>query len=278
MMSHIQITVDATDELSEMLIAELSQLGYDSFLEDDQNLVGSITEELFSEEALTAMMERYKNAFPLTYKWEKVAPQNWNKLWESNYPYVIVNDRCAIKAAFHTLPKKYEYEIEITPKMSFGTGNHATTTLMLQSVLKYDFTDKSLLDLGTGTGVLFIMALMLGAKRAKACDIEEWAVENAIENAEKNKVTNYEVFQGTVTDLPSDNLYDFVLANINKNVILSELPAYANRLVENGVFMTSCFYESDLKDVEKMANANRLKMIHSDSLNNWVVGVFRKTE
>lgn len=277
-MSHIQLTINGKSDIYEILIAELSELGYDSFLEDDDSLIASIAEGDFSEAQLDDVMHRYKSSFELDYKWEQVAPQNWNKLWESNYPYVIVNDRCAVKAEFHKLPKKYDYEILITPKMSFGTGHHSTTTLMLQTILEYDFKGKTVLDLGTGTGVLFIMALMLGAEKSLACDIEEWAVENAIENAQKNNVENFEVYQGTAAELPNNTSYDYVFANINKNVILSELPMYAKSLKNEATLITSGFYESDLVDVEKIANENGLTLLKSQTLNNWVVGTFRKTD
>lgn len=277
-MSHIQLTLNTKDDIGDILIAELSAIGFDSFLEEtDDTIIASISSDDFKEDLLKEIIDRYNKSFTIEYSFEEVAPQNWNKLWESNYPYVIINDRCAIRAEFHTLPRKYEYEISITPKMSFGTGHHATTTLMLQTIMEYNFQDKSVLDLGSGTGVIFILASMLGANKAKACDIEEWAVENAIENAEKNSIENFSVFQGTVIEEPSNNLYDYVCANINKNVILSEIPLYVERLKDDGVFITSGFYEHDIPDIINKAKENNLEVLHTNTLNNWAVCVFKKS-
>ncbi len=277
-MEYTEVTIQCSASLTDIFVAELAHLGYDSFLEgEDGQLTASVPKSQFEEAVLESVINKYTTEAPIPFTWAHVAPQNWNKLWESNYPYVIINERCAIRASFHTLPKPYEFELVITPKMSFGTGHHATTILMLRALMAYDFQQTTVLDLGTGTGVLGIMALKLGAASADATDVEEWSVENALENAQENGVHPFVARQGTVAQLSFPNApYDRILANINKNVILDELPSYAHLLKPQGLFFTSGFYVADLADVEAIAQKQGLHLLAHNELDNWAVGVFRK--
>lgn len=275
-----EISFRLEKSLFDVLVAFLAAEGYGHFLEkpEENTLLTAIATADFNEEVLKNILEVITSSLPITYTIKEVVPKNWNKLWESNYPYVIVNEDCAVRADFHSLPKPYRFELVITPKMSFGTGHHPTTALMLRTMMTHDFGGKTVLDVGTGTGILSIMALKLGASYALACDLDRNAVENATENAQKNKVENFEVFCGTLADvLPqkTPSKYDFVLANINKNVILAEIEQYLLCLKQGGILMISGFYEADFSDLKSEAEKHRhVQFLTSNTAEKWVAATF----
>lgn len=274
-MSYILLKVSCNQETSDMLIAELSEMDFDSFIETEEGFEASVEKDLFDEEAVDEVFGHYSSLGSLSYQSEEVEKQNWNKLWESNYEMVEVNENCLIRASFHTPPKPYKYELLITPKMSFGTGHHATTKLMLLNQMETDHVDKKVFEAGSGTGVLSIMAIKLGAQKVDACEVEDWSVENTLENAELNGVfVNCQL--GKAADFSNQDQYDIVLANINRNVILEEMPVYNEMLLSEGTLILSGFHGEDIPLIVNKATSLRLQFIKSKVQENWVSLVFKK--
>lgn len=272
----VNFVVDPT--YSEIIIAELSEVGFDVFLENDHGFQASISKDLFKKDILQEIVTRYKDVVsPLSFTVEDIAKKNWNEEWEKNYDPIIVSDTCIVKASFHLIEKKYPYEIIINPKMSFGTGHHETTFLMLKNQLSIDHTGKNVMDLGCGTGILAIMAHKLGAREVTVCDIDEWCITNSLENFEINKCQNIQAFPGTVKAIPSREPQDIILANINKNVLLEEIPHYATLLKENGFLLLSGFYEKDIDDIKNIAVENKLNFHSKETKKDWAVVLFQKS-
>ncbi|GAA4845842.1 50S ribosomal protein L11 methyltransferase [Algivirga pacifica] len=272
-MGFITISFQCTEELSEIVQALLGGIGYEVFLDNEEGFDTSIEKENYDQEAFEEVIAPFKEQ--VTYEVREEEKQNWNKLWESNYEPVEVADNILIRASFHQPEKEYDYEIVITPKMSFGTGHHPTTTLMLRNQLTVNHKDQTVADLGCGTGILAIMAMKLGATSVDACDIEDWSVENALENASLNEV-DVNVTVGTVEQMPKKDIYDVVLANINRNVLLSEMPIYAGMLRSEGKLLLSGFYTEDLPVIQAAAEKEGLQYSAHKTLNNWVSAVFEK--
>ncbi|MEH0158313.1 50S ribosomal protein L11 methyltransferase [Limibacter armeniacum] len=272
-MEYIALDVKCSEELKEVLQAVLGGIGFDSFLENDEGFEASIEQHLFDENEFKDTISFFEDQ--ISYSFKEVEKQNWNKLWESNYEPVVISDDLLIRASFHQPDKEYKHEIVITPKMSFGTGHHSTTTLMLLNQLEIDHQDKVVADLGCGTGILAVMAKKLGATSVDACDIEDWSVENALENAAINGI-DINVTVGTVTDMPKKDSYDIVLANINRNVLLNEMGIYAGMLKPQATLLLSGFYTEDLPVIkEKAAEYGLVYESHKERL-NWVSAVFHK--
>lgn len=272
-MGYISVLVKCDAELSEVLQVILSEVGFDTFLEKENGFEASIDEALFQEEAFLESIDFFKDK--ISYEISKVEKQNWNKLWEENYEPIEVTKDLLIRASFHQPDKAYKYEIIITPKMSFGTGHHSTTMLMLQNQLEIDHKGKAVADLGCGTGILGVMAHKLGASTIDACDIEDWSVENALENASLNNV-NLLATVGTVSDMPKKDEYGIVLANINRNVLLEEMPIYASLLGQGGYLLLSGFYTKDLTKIKESAEQQGLTYQNHKEMNDWVSAVFLK--
>jgi len=220
----------------------------------------------FSHPGLQQLFNNYRKQTRIWYELNKIAKQNWNEEWESNYQPIEVGNDILVRATFHKPDPKFKHEIIITPKMSFGTGHHETTHQMLALQLDVDFKDKAVLDVGSGTGILAIMAAKLGANYVAATDIDEWCIENSKENFELNNVGVDELKLGTIQELKFEKGFDVVLANINKNVLLEELPDYAKLMNKEAHLFLSGFYEHDVDDLleltiklgfEKMAGASK---------------------
>ncbi len=274
-MAFVKLNVKCPEELKEILFAELSDLGFDSFIETDSGFEGSILEEDYLDEPLENTLSPYLSR--ISFEKEVVADQNWNEKWESNYPYIIVDNTCAIRASFHPSFSHLPYEVIINPKMSFGTGHHPTTLLMLQELLKLDLKDKTVFDIGCGTGILAILAKKKGALVVWACDIEEWAFENTKENCSLNKAENIQIFKGTVSKLPKKDLkFDIILANINRNVLLEEIQNYYNLLSPEGKLILSGFYTEDNPIIANTATKLELNNFLSLNEKNWSLLGFEK--
>jgi ribosomal protein L11 methyltransferase len=274
-MDFIEVTVQAPVDLTDILTAELSQHGYDTFMETDTGLCAYITEEAFSQAALEEVLNKYRGEYPLPYAIQKIEKQNWNEEWEKNFEPLLIAGICSVRASFHPRPEGVAYDIVINPKMSFGTGHHETTTGMIENQLEIPQAGKRVLDMGCGTGILAILAAKLGAAEVVAVDIEDWTVENARENAAGNAVS-VEVRLGDVQVIDQDAPYDVILANINRNVLLADMPVYARLLVPGGTLALSGFYTEDLADISSQAFANGLSYITKRTKNNWVSVVFEK--
>lgn len=266
----MQVKIKVTnDDMREIVIAELAEFGFDAFHEDGMVLIASIEKEKYDKKMLEKSLTRYDLPFEV----ESKEKENWNKLWESNFPMTEVSDRLLIRAPFHDPEKEYPLEIEIMPKMSFGTGHHATTFLMSKALLDMDCIGKEVLDIGTGTGILAILALRLGAALAEGCDVESWAVENSQENALRNGV-NLQVKLGTAAAY--QRTYDLTLSNINRNVILKELPEYARLTKTGGTWICSGFYDGDQDAIRDKATPLGFRFVSSAVREGWCCMIFEK--
>ncbi len=256
--------------VSDVLAAELADIHFESFVHSTNNTVAYIQEKLFSESELIQAIEEFPFEVNISYIIKEVEEQNWNEEWEKNFfqPIVIGNE-CVIHSSFHTDIPKANYDIIIDPKMSFGTGHHETTGLMIGEILKNDFEGKTVLDMGCGTAVLAILAVMKGAKEALAIDIDDWCTENSLENIDLNNVKGVTVKTGDASLLPG-HTFDIILANINRNILLNDMEIYAGCLDKGGKLFMSGFYKEDIPLIEAEANKNNLILKKFNEKNNWV--------
>lgn len=252
---------------NEILMAELIEIGFDSFTEEHDGILGYVQEELFNENDLKELPLMNNSEVSIRYTFEKMPNINWNEEWEKNFEPIHVADKVLIRAEFHE-PNPNLHEIIIQPKMSFGTGHHPTTHLMIQQMLEMDFADKTVLDMGCGTSVLAIFAKQNGAKKVVAIDIDEWSVENSKENAARNGV-ELEISQGTADNLGSEN-FDIILANINRNILISDIPTYVNVLNKGGKLLLSglCFFDVD--DILEVCTENNLTLKNKQQREEWM--------
>lgn len=243
-MDYIKVAIPSTKaELNEMLIASLSNIGFDGFVEESDYLEAFVPVTDWNETELETIAKQYN----VSYTTQEVKNENWNAKWESSFEPVIVDGFCAIRADFHEPVDGVQHEIVITPKMSFGTGHHATTQLMIQHMSTIDFKQKEVLDFGTGTGVLAILAEKLGATRISAIDNDEWSYDNTIENCERNDTKNI-VTQHATLDVEYGNKYDIILANINRNILLQYMTEMYAMLITGGTLLLSGIMPED-KDI-----------------------------
>ena len=277
-MNYTQITIPLpnTDSDTEILIARLSLIGFESFEEQPLSLIAYIPEKDFVKEELLSIEYCLECEDSGTLMVELIPEKNWNEVWESNYPPVTIADRCYIRAPFHESMPSMEYEILIHPKMAFGTAHHETTSLLLELILENDFRDKKVLDMGCGTGVLAILTSMRGANAVTAIDIDRWSYENTLENAAANSITNISVILGGSESIPKNENYNVIFANINKNILLRDMKYYIDTLLEGGYIYFSGFYLNDLKDIQAEAEKYGLEMINKLEKNNWIATVFIK--
>jgi ribosomal protein L11 methyltransferase len=272
--SRLQVICDP--EFSEILMAEVAEAGFDTFIETEKGFEAYVEGSQFDQQTLSFIQEKYKHVNPLLFFQDRIEKKNWNEEWEKNVDPIIVDDQCLIRAAFHKIEKKYPYEIIITPKMSFGTGHHQTTHLMISRQMKLDHQNKRVMDAGCGTAILSIMASKLGAKEIEAFDIDEWSVENGEENAVNNNCSNIHIQLGKISELRLDGKYDIILANINKNILLSEMSIYDSYLAEGGQLLLSGFYVHDIEDLKKEASKYHLKEIAHDERETWACLLLQK--
>jgi len=258
----------------EILIAELGNIGYESFTETDDLVEAYIPTPYFSENSLHQLFQIDFSLFQFSWNSEIIADQNWNEVWEKNYfqPLVIAK-RCLIRAPFHIDYHKAEYEIVIEPGMAFGTGNHETTSLMISEILKQELNGKTVLDMGCGTGILSILASMRGADKITGIDIDNWATNSTIGNALYNNISNLEVILGGAEKIP-DKKFDFIYANIQRNILLNDMHQYRNALKRGGELIVSGFYLGDLEPIKVRAAELGLQFRRSTENKNWVAAVF----
>lgn len=268
-MYYSRLKVICDPDFSEILMAEIGEAGFDSFLETENGFEAYVELENFDKDQLQVVKDKYTQQTPVVFYQDRIEKQNWNEEWEKSYHPIIVDDRCLIRADFHKIDKKYPFELIITPKMSFGTGHHQTTYLMVKNQMDIDHQNKRVMDAGCGTAILSVMAAKLGAAEIEAFDIDEWSVSNGKENIEVNQCNNIHHQQGKLSDLTFKGKFDIILANINKNVLLDEIKLYQDYLADKGLLLLSGFYVEDIPDlIEEAANYN-LKEVRSDSRDNW---------
>ncbi len=270
MKQHVFVRIACPPAQHELLIATLSDVGFDNFLEEETYLEAYPANDHYDPKAVQLVLEQYGIA-PDACTEHTVDEQNWNESWEKNFEPITVGNQCRVRATFHQADSSYPYEIVISPKMAFGTGHHATTYLMLQEQLRLSHTKKRVMDAGCGTGILSVMAKQRGASPVLAFDIDEWAVNNARENLALNDCTVVELFQGTIADVKDQRPFDLILANINRNVLLAEMKQYAHHLKPGGQLLLSGFYEEDLALMREAIVAAGLNEVRTDSRDRWVV-------
>ncbi len=271
----ISVNVEPKEQGSDVLIAQLSEIGFESFVETGAGFTAYIQAGEYSEKTVKEIFLEYKDFFKINYTSKNIPPQNWNKDWESNFHPIDIDGKCFIRAPFHSLDKKYIYDIIIEPKMSFGTGHHNTTQLMIQKLMQLDVKKKSLLDMGCGTGVLAIVASMMGANPITAVDIDQWSYENTIENLQKNNINNVSVYKQNSQILEGKFFYT-ILANINKNILLSDMDIYFSCLEKGGNLVLSGFFETDVSELSEKAGKIGLEFKEKCVKDQWTMLHFIK--
>jgi len=257
-------------------MSELAEAGYDTFVETETGFEAYIPENHFKQSDIDQVKTEAPENFTVGFSTEVIPAQNWNELWEKNYfKPLIISDKVVIRAPFHTEYPVCQYEIIIEPKMAFGTGNHETTSLVMEMMLHMDLAGKSLLDMGCGTGILAILAAKLGASPVTAIDVDQWSFEATLENAKLNQVPPIRVILGDAA-LLGDEWYEVILANIQKNIILADLSAYSKVLNPGGFLLVSGFYQHDLSEIRKEAESNGLNLSGYREKNSWVAALFQK--
>jgi len=260
----------------DVLVSDLADIGFDTFEDTESGFAAYIPAANLDLQALETLMLNLDAGLEVDYKVQEIENQNWNKLWESNFNPIEVGGQCYVRATFHESKPDFPYEIIIDPKMSFGTGHHQTTSMMLQYILENDFEGKYVLDMGCGTGILAILASKKGAKAVLAVDYDEICVESVAENSGLNHVDNIEAVCGSFEVL-KDRLFDTILANINRNILLEQLPQYALSINKNGELYLSGFYEQeDLTMLRDAAESLGFEFISKKVLNNWCAAKFVK--
>lgn len=281
-MNYIEIKLTAcepVDENVEIITAFLSESGFEGVAEDEI-IKAYLPEGEKTEDEIREIIEGLidkKLCFD-DYNVEVIKPKNWNEEWEKNYfQPILIGNQCLIKSSFHKTDLKAKYEIIIDPKMSFGTGHHETTSMMAEYLLELDLQGKTVLDMGTGTGILGILASMIGCKKVIGIDNDSWCYENAQENLEKNNISNFEMILGDAGMLKSyPETFDLVIANINRHILLADIHYYVRTMKHDGILLLSGFYLDDLPDIESECNKYGLKLDTKKVKKNWVCARFNR--
>lgn len=267
-----------TEVEGDILSALLCDIGFESFEVEDDFVIGYIKEELFKDNAIDQVLPNYDFKSTIDWQCELIEGKDWNEEWEKNYfkPIIIAN-KCVIHSTFHTDIPILDYDIVIDPKMAFGTGHHETTSLMITNIIDSEIDNKTIADVGTGTGILSILCSMRGAKYVKGIEIDPQAQINAVENIELNNINNVDIILGDANELEKDiEKYDILLANINRNIILQDIDKYAHSLKSGGYMQLSGFYTQDASYIIEEARKYRLELIKEAENNNWAMLFLRK--
>lgn len=264
----IDIRLKLVNPYAEIFIARLNEIKYDSFSTDAGGLKAYIRFDLFNKEKLTEIVNDISSFTKIDLSINSIKKENWNADWENNYSPVHINKDCVIRAHFHDRFLNIEHEIIITPKMSFGTGHHETTFLVMNQIFELNLEGKHVLDIGSGTGVLSILASKLGAKKIVGIDIDKWAYENAIENLKLNNISNIQFLEGTVESI-GKKVYDVVLANINRNIILADIHKYVRAMRPKSDIILSGFLKQDVKIILNKIKQLKFNLVASKNKNKW---------
>jgi len=261
-------TITPIQPASEILIAELGYAGFESFVETETGVTAYIQKTDWHATILDDIHVLNSDEFKITHEITEIEQTNWNAEWEKNFNPIVVDDLVTVRAPFHKAPNT-KFDLIIEPKMSFGTGHHETTHMMIQHILKNDFKTKSVLDMGCGTGVLAILSEKVGASKVDAIDIDEWCYLNSLENVERNACEHISVYQGDVSLLASKS-YDTIIANINRNILLADIPQYAKCLNSNGELFLSGFYKADISAIKDACNTHGLQLKDTIEKGGWI--------
>jgi ribosomal protein L11 methyltransferase len=272
---HCKITTENLSLCQEILTQELADMNFESFEEVPDGIVAYIPENLFDEKILDHSFLTDFSLGTVYISCITIKDQNWNVVWEKNFQPVLIAEKCYIRAPFHEKILNVPYEILIEPKMAFGTGHHETTNLMIEMMLAINMEGKQILDMGCGTGVLGIMASKLKAEAIVGIDIDEWAYHNSIENAAVNQINNMTIELGGVEKI-KDRKFDLILANINRNILLEQIPAYTKNLHAGGTLLISGIYHEDFEIIAEKAVANGFKFQKKIEKNRWIAVLFVK--
>lgn len=276
-MIYIELTleIEPISPFSDIIMSDLGDVGFESFVDTDTGLKAYIPKPDFDENAVKRVIDNVENC-SVTYAVEEMPDENWNAVWESTHEPVLVEDFCWVYAPFHSINTEVKYNILIEPKMSFGTAHHSTTYMMLSFLRDEELEGRKVLDMGSGTGVLAILAKMKGAAETDAIDNDEWAYRNALENVEANGCTGINVLLGDAQLLNEKGLYDVVIANINRNILLRDMHAYIEHLNTSGTLLLSGFYEHDIPSIRQEAEKNGMAFESFRERNEWVACKFVK--
>ena len=267
-------TAPSSDIQHDMLVTMLADIGFDSFMDEDRWLKAYCSAECRDDVAVENLLLEPAFTDIRLLKVEEMPDKDWNELWEASYQPVVVNERCRVRAPFHEPDPTFEFDLVIEPKMSFGTANHETTAQIIQLMLVTDFKGKEVLDMGSGTAVLAILAKKLGAARTVAIDNDEWAYRNAFTNVELNGIADIEIILGDALSIRGN--FDVVLANINRNILLRDMHYYVDAMNTNARIFFSGFYTEDLPSIRDEAERLGLRYCRHLSRNNWVAAEFCK--
>ena len=263
-----EFSVSPRNPATEILIAELGNVGFESFVENDNGVIAYIQKQEWSSKILDHLFILDSPEFEISFSHHEVVQTNWNKEWEKNFNPIQVDGQVSVRAPFHENPS-LNFDIVIEPKMSFGTGHHETTHMMIQHLLALDLNNKRVLEMGCGTGILAIFAEMKGANPIDAIDIDSWCYQNSLENVQRNDCHHITVLEGDAS-LLKENKYDLIIANINRNILLSDMKTYTDCLHEKGILLLSGFYKEDVAIIEDEVTKCGLIFQKMIQKNNWV--------
>lgn len=273
-MKYIELTVNALrEEDSQIIIAILSDAGFEGFIEDEKILKAYVADHVISESLVREKLHGLVDSRSFSFK--HMADRNWNSVWEADYQPVTISNKVIVRASFHNKPPEITHDIIIDPRMAFGTGHHDSTRLMIEALLKQNVFNMKVLDMGCGTGVLSILASKLGASSVLAVDNNNWAYENARENIAINGSSNIQVNCGDVSSLPN-SMFDLCLANINRNVLMEDIPVYSGHLAEKALLIISGYLVQDQKMIDKVAVNNNLLKKDDIIRNDWCCSTYSK--
>ena len=278
-MKYLEVTFNvspASETANDIIAALAADLGFESFVESPQGTIGYVPVNLYDEKALReAMTDFPMSDTSITFTTCEMEDKNWNEEWEKHFfEPIVVDSRCVIHSTFHKDYPKADFDIIINPQMAFGTGHHQTTRLIISYLLDINLQEKTVLDMGCGTSILAILASMRGAKQLTAIDIDEWCVNNSIDNLELNHIDNIKVFQGDASSLASEGPFDIIIANINRNILLADMQHYVARMNQGGEIYFSGFYESDLPMIQAEAERLGLRYISHRTEKEWTAAQF----